>query len=34
VLNKSFSQGLYRQLFAIRIDKLLQKLTRIEEIYS
>ncbi|MDO9547791.1 MAG: phosphoenolpyruvate carboxykinase (GTP), partial [Candidatus Marinimicrobia bacterium] len=34
VLNKSFSLELYRQLFAIRIEKLLQKLTRIEKIYS
>ena len=34
VLNKSFSPELYRQLFVIRIQKLLQKLTWIEEIYG
>ena len=34
VLKKSFSPELYGQLFAIRTDKLLQKLARIEEIYS
>lgn len=34
VLNKSFTPELYRRLFAIRIEKLLEKLSRIEEIYD
>ena len=33
VLNKSFSEGLYRQIFTIRVDRLLEKLKRIGNVY-